>query len=112
MSLKKKKVVVFLDELPWMDTLNSNFLSAFSYFWNTWNGKETLLKLYVCGSATTWMIEKLIGDPGGLYGRVSRPVYLAHFSLYETEEFLNKVKKMPLFVRSMISCFVPCLGKA
>ena len=94
LSLKKKKVVVFLDELPWMDTLNSNFLSAFSYFWNTWNSKETLLKLYVCGSATTWMIEKLIGDPGGLYGRVSRPVYLAPFSLYETEEFLNKVKKM------------------
>ena len=94
MSLKKKKVVVFLDELPWMDTLNSNFLSAFSYFWNTWNSKETLLKLYVCGSASTWMIEKLIGDPGGLYGRVSRPVYLAPFSLYETEEFLNKVKKM------------------
>ena len=52
------------------------------------------MKLYVCGSATTWMIEKLIGDPGGLYGRVSRPVYLAPFSLYETEEFLNKVKKM------------------
>ncbi len=94
LSLKKKKVVVFLDELPWMDTMNSNFISAFSYFWNNWNSKAALLKLYVCGSATTWMVEKLIGDPGGLYGRVSRPLYLAPFTLHETEEFLNTVKKM------------------
>ena len=94
LSLGKNKVVVFLDELPWMDTANSNFLSAFSYFWNTWDSKKTLLKLFVCGSATTWMVDKLIGDQGGLYGRVSRPVYLAPFSLLETEEYLNNVKKM------------------
>ena len=94
LSLGKSKVVVFLDELPWMDTLNSNFLSAFSYFWNTWDSKRALLKLFVCGSATTWMVEKLIGDQGGLYGRVSRPVYLAPFSLAETERFLNDIKKM------------------
>ena len=94
MALDKDKVVVFLDELPWMDTLNSNFLSAFSYFWNTWDSKEKLLKLYVCGSATTWMVDTLIGDPGGLYGRISRPVYLAPFSLAETEKFLNDIKKM------------------
>ena len=94
MSLKKEKVVVFLDELPWMDAVNSNFLSAFSYFWNSWDSNEKLLKLYVCGSSTTWMVDTLIGDPGGLYGRVSRPIYLAPFSLAETEQFLNKVKKL------------------
>lgn len=94
MSLKKDVVVVFLDELPWMDTVNSNFLSAFSYFWNTWESKKKLLKLYVCGSATTWMVDTLIGDPGGLYGRISRPIYLAPFTLSETEKFLNSIKKM------------------
>ena len=94
LSLNKKRVVVFLDELPWMDTVNSNFLSAFSYFWNTRDSTKTLLKLYVCGSATTWMVDKLIGDQGGLYGRVSRPVYLAPFTLAETEQYLNKIKKM------------------
>ena len=94
MSLKKDSVVVFLDELPWMDTVNSNFLSAFSYFWNTWDSRQKLLKLYVCGSATTWMVDTLIGDPGGLYGRISRPIYLAPFTLAETETFLNTVKKM------------------
>lgn len=94
LSLKKEKVVVFLDELPWLDNMNSNFLSAFSYFWNSWDSKKALLKLYVCGSATTWMIDKLIGDQGGLYGRVSRQIYLAPFTLSETEQFLNEVKKM------------------
>lgn len=94
LSLHKKKVVVFLDELPWMDTVNSNFLSAFSYFWNSWDSHKAILKLYVCGSATTWMVDKLIGDKGGLYGRVSRPIYLPPFSLYETELYLNRLKKM------------------
>lgn len=94
LGLKKDKVVVFLDELPWMDTAKSNFLAALSAFWNGWRSKKTLLKLYVCGSATTWMVDKFIGDKGGLYGRVSRPVYLAPFTLLETEQYLNEIKKM------------------
>ncbi len=94
LSLDKKKVIVFLDELPWMDTPKSNFLSAFSYFWNSWGNEKIILKLVVCGSSTTWMLDKLIGDKGGLYGRITRPIYLAPFSLAETELFLNDIKKM------------------
>ena len=94
MSLEKERVVVFFDELPWMDTVNSSFLSAFAYFWNTWDSQKKLLKLYVCGSATTWMVDTLIGDPGGLYGRISRPIYLSPFTLAETELYLNSVMKM------------------
>ena len=94
LGLKKDRVVVFLDELPWMDTAKSNFLAALSAFWNGWRSKKTLLKLYVCGSATTWMVDKFIGDKGGLYGRVSRPIYLAPFTLLETEQYLNDIKKM------------------
>lgn len=94
--LKKKKVVVFLDELPWMDNAKSCFISAFSYFWNMWPSNDTLLKLYVCGSATTWMVNKLIGDKGGLYGRVTCSIYLAPFTLRETEEFLKKTKHIEM----------------
>lgn len=94
LCLGKDRVVVFLDELPWMDTAKSNFLAALSSFWNGWRSRTTLLKLYVCGSATTWMVDKFIGDRGGLYGRVSRPIYLAPFTLLETEKYLNDVKKM------------------
>ena len=95
LSLNKEKVVVFLDELPWMDGPKSDFLPAFSFFWNMWNSRVEL-KLFVCGSATTWMMDKLIGDKGGLYGRVSRDIYLAPFSLGETELYLKEIKHMVL----------------
>ena len=91
-SLKKKKTIVFLDELPWMDTPKSGFLTAFSHFWNTWGSTFDGLKLIVCGSATSWMLEKVIGDKGGLYGRSSRSIYLAPFNLAETEEYLKQRK--------------------
>lgn len=96
LSLNKDKVVVFLDELPWLDTPKGNFLQAFSYFWNMWPSNKTLLKLYVCGSSTTWMIKKFVGDKGGLYGRVTCSIYLPPFNLGETEEFLSKIKHIEL----------------
>ncbi|MBQ8162443.1 MAG: AAA family ATPase [Clostridia bacterium] len=94
LSLQKETVAVFLDELPWMDTPRSHFLSALSRFWNDWGRERVKLKLYVCGSATTWMVDKLIGDRGGLYGRTTRSIYLSPFSLRETEQFLNEIRQM------------------
>ena len=88
-SLHKERIVVFLDELPWMDTPKSGFLSAFSYFWNSWASSVPGLKLFVCGSATTWMLSKFIGDMGGMHGRVNRQIYLRPFTLYETQQFLR-----------------------
>lgn len=87
-SLKKDRLVVFLDEIPWMDAQKSNFLAAFSQFWNTWGSTSHGLKLVVCGSSTTWMLDKFVGDKGGLYGRSNRCIYLAPFTLKETEQFL------------------------
>ena len=88
-GLNKERVVVFLDELPWMDTQKSSFLAAFSYFWNTWGSTRDGLKLVVCGSATSWMLDNVVGDRGGLYGRSSRSIYVAPFSLSEVEQFLR-----------------------
>ena len=106
LSLKKDKVVVFIDELPWMDTLKSNFRTAFSSFWNNWGTGKPLLKLYVCGSATTWMVDKLIGDRGGLYGRITRPVYLAPFTLGETEKYLNIIKQMNYGKKQVLDAYM------
>ncbi|MBO4587974.1 MAG: AAA family ATPase [Bacteroidales bacterium] len=91
-SLKKDRIIVFIDELPWLDTPKSGFLSAFSFFWNNWASTIEGLKLFVCGSATTWMMSKFIGDKGGLHGRVNRQIYLRPFTLYETEHFLRNKK--------------------
>lgn len=83
-----KPIVVFLDELPWMDTQKSRFIKAFEYFWNSWGATNKRLKFIVCGSATTWMRENVLSDKGGLYNRTTRSIYLAPFTLHETEQYL------------------------
>lgn len=84
-----RTLVVFIDELPWFDTPKSNFLRALDLFWNGWASERDNMKLIVCGSATTWMTSKLLGDKGGLHNRVTRKLYLAPFTLGETAEFLH-----------------------
>ncbi len=87
-SLGDRRKVVFVDELPWFDTPRSNFISAIELFWNQWASDQNLL-LVVCGSATSWMVNKLLGDKGGLHNRVTRSIYLSPFTLGETESFLS-----------------------
>ena len=53
MCIRDRKIV-FLDELPWMDTPRSNFLSAFEHFWNGWASARKDIVLIICGSATSW----------------------------------------------------------
>ena len=89
---RSKKKVVFLDELPWMDTARSNFISALEYFWNGWASARNDIVLITCGSAASWMLDNLINNKGGLYNRVSRRIKLRPFSLQEVEQFINKRK--------------------
>lgn len=87
----KERIIIFIDELPWLDTPKSGFIRALELFWNGWAAERRGLKLVVCGSATTWMTNKLLGDKGGLHNRVTRPIRLAPFSLKETEEYLQSI---------------------
>lgn len=82
-----RKKVVFIDELPWLDTPKSDFLAAFESFWNGWGAQQNDLMLIVCGSATTWITEKLMENVGGLFNRAARSIYLHPFTLYETEKY-------------------------
>ena len=85
----KDCIVVFIDELPWFDSPRSRFLKAFELFWNGWASKQDNLKLVVCGSSTSWMTNKLIGNRGGLHNRVTRQIRLQPFNLHEVELFLQ-----------------------
>lgn len=84
-----ERKVVFLDELPWMDTAGAGFVSAIEHFWNGWASTRKDIVLIVCGSATSWMMDKLINNHGGLYGRLTYRLFLAPFSLHESETFLE-----------------------
>lgn len=81
--------VVFIDELPWMDTPKSGFLSAFENFVNGWCSGRDNMMLIVCGSATSWILKNLSYHRGGLYGRVTCEMKLSPFTLKECEEYFN-----------------------
>ncbi len=81
--------VVFIDELPWMDTPKSGFLKAFEAFWNGWGAGRHNFMLVVCGSSTTWMINNLVNNHGGLYNRLTSEIHLHPFTLSETYDFLQ-----------------------
>lgn len=82
------KKIIFIDELPWLDTPKSDFLAGFEAFWNGWGAQQHDVLLIVCGSATTWITEKLLENVGGLFNRATRRIYLQAFTLQETESFL------------------------
>ena len=79
--------VVFIDELPWMDTPRSGFLPAFESFWNGWCSGRDNMMLVVCGSATSWILGNLSRSRGGLYGRLTDEIKLSPFTLKECEEY-------------------------
>ena len=84
----EKKRVIFIDELPWMDTRGSNLVSALEHFWNDWASTQNDMVFIVCGSATSWITKKIVKNHGGLHNRANKKIYLHHFTLSETKEKL------------------------
>jgi AAA+ ATPase superfamily predicted ATPase len=105
-SIKTKgRKVIFIDELPWLDNAKSGFLSAFEYFWNTFASAQKDIFLVVCGSATSWITNKIIKNRGGLHNRVTRQILLEPFTLNETEQFL-KSKKIVMSRFQILECYM------
>ena len=84
-----QKQVIFFDEMPWLDTHKSGFLAAFEWFWNDWASTCHNLIFIVCGSATSWMVENIANNKGGLFNRQTCKLYLEPFKLYEVEQYLE-----------------------
>jgi len=93
-SRKRGRKVIFIDEMPWIATPGSNFIQAFEYWWNTYASSNPDILLIICGSSTSWMINKIINNRGGLHNRVTRQISLQPFTLKECEEFAAKQQLM------------------
>ncbi|HSX20885.1 MAG TPA: ATP-binding protein [Gammaproteobacteria bacterium] len=85
---KDQKIILFFDELPWIATPKSNFLSALDNLWNRYLSRMPHVILVVCGSAASWMLDNIISNTGGLYGRLTRKLHLLPFTLQETKQLL------------------------
>jgi len=104
-SKKKGKKVIFIDELPWFDTPRSGFITGLDYFWNTWASTRSDILLITCGSSTSWMINKLLKNRGGLHNRVTRRMHLQPFNLAECEAFFAS-KKIVLDRKSIVGSYM------
>ena len=83
----EERKVVFIDEMPWMDTPRAKFVAALEHFWNGWASARGDVVLIVCGSATSWIIKKVIRNKGGLHNRITGKIHLKQFTLHECEEY-------------------------
>ena len=86
---KEPRKVVFFDEMPWIDTQKSDFVSELEYFWSSWVQNRDDIVFIACGSATTWMKEKLEDNQGGLHNRITHRIYLRPFYLSECKQYLQ-----------------------
>jgi AAA+ ATPase superfamily predicted ATPase len=90
-SAQNKKIILFFDELPWMATPRSGLLQALDYYWNRYWSHDKRIKLIVCGSSASWIIDKIINNKGGLYNRLTWTIHLEPFNLSEAKEFLQSL---------------------
>lgn len=79
--------LVFFDEIQWMDTPRSGFMTGFEAFWNGWACRRHNIMVIVCGSSSSWILDQLINNHGGLYGRLTYQIRLQPFSLHECEKY-------------------------
>ncbi|MGN0229861.1 MAG: ATP-binding protein [Muribaculaceae bacterium] len=83
------KKVIFFDELPWMDSPRSGFLSELESFWNGWASARKDIIFIVCGSSTSWMVKKIIKNKGGLHNRLNHRISLKPFTLGLCEKLVQ-----------------------
>ena len=84
---RKKRCIVFIDEMPCFDTHGSKFVMALDHFWNGWASARRDILLIVCGSATSWVLDKIVHNRDGLHNRVTYRIRLDPFTLRECEEY-------------------------
>lgn len=84
-----QKVIIFMDELPWMATPKSGLLEALDYYWNRYWSENNKIKLIICGSAASWIIENILNNKGGLHNRITHRLRIEAFNLAETKAYLD-----------------------
>ncbi|MDR0296118.1 MAG: AAA family ATPase [Prevotellaceae bacterium] len=105
----QKRKVIFFDEIPCMDSMRSGFITALEHFWNGWACAQKDIVLIVCGSASSWMINKLVNNHGGLYNRLTRTIHLKQFTLCECEQYFQS-RKIDLSRYHIAECYMAMGG--
>ncbi len=89
-NIPKGPVVILFDEITWMGSKDSTFLSKLKVAWDQFFQKNPHLILILCGSLSFW-IEKNIINSTGFLGRISLKIHLQELELQECNALLNKL---------------------
>lgn len=100
-----ERKVVFIDEIPWMDNVNSGFLPALEHFWNSWATTRNDIVLIVCGSATSWIVKNIINNYGGLHDRITNNIFLEPFTLLECRKLAESMH-LEMVTRQIMECYM------
>ena len=86
-----EKKILFMDELSWMDTPRCDLIPALEHFWNAFASARKDVILLICSSATSWVINHVIHNKGGLHNRLTLSIHLEPFKLCEVEEYVHSL---------------------
>ncbi len=88
---KTGRVIILLDEISWMGSLDPTFLGKLKTAWDHEFKKNPKLIMVLCGSVSTW-IEKNIIKNTGFFGRISQYFDIKELPLPDCAAFFDKIK--------------------
>lgn len=85
-KVKKGRVIILLDEISWMGSLDPDFLGKLKNAWDLHFKKNPQLTLVLCGSASSWIEKNILGNTG-FVGRISFTLTVDELPLKDCKEF-------------------------
>jgi len=93
-TFKKKKLILFFDELPWIAKVSKTFYDGILFFRNNAVRDNKNIKVFVSGSATSWMLDNVVNAKGSAALRATEIIKLSPLTLYETRRYLIEKCKL------------------
>ena len=88
-NLSGEKTVLVIDELPYWAEKDEGLLSILQKYIDTiWQGKN--LKIILCGSALSFMENKVLSEKSPLFGRRDSQIKLEAFDYLDSAKFVPK----------------------
>ena len=85
----KEKIVLALDEIPYIVEADESFLSRFQVAVDTIFATKNIY-LIICGSAVSFMEKEILSEKSPLFGRRTNQIFLRPFDYLESAEFVPK----------------------
>lgn len=86
-NIGDKKLILVIDELPYWAQENEGLLSILQKYMDvTWKDKN--LKIILCGSALSFMENKILSEKSPLFGRRDSQIKLEPFDYLDTAKFV------------------------